>query len=156
AADENQLLDDLSQALAGNHEQVLVGIPRGSALRVAIRARHEIEKGAIERGLLRAAGEAPVDGDHGSEGFFEELEVLAGAFCRLADGAAKVSAVALDVGHDSEASFSRAFKKIVGVAPATWRGSAHSRAATSPSSAPARRVRRRPLVPAAMGHRKRN
>jgi AraC-like DNA-binding protein len=39
----------------------------------------------------------------------------------LADGAAKVSAVALDVGYDSEAAFSRAFKKMVGMAPAAWR-----------------------------------
>lgn len=39
----------------------------------------------------------------------------------LADGTAKVSAVALDVGYQSEAAFSRAFKEIVGVAPATWR-----------------------------------
>jgi AraC-like DNA-binding protein len=41
----------------------------------------------------------------------------------LSDGTAKVSAVALDVGYDSEAAFSRAFKKIVGMAPATWRRS---------------------------------
>ncbi|MGH7383691.1 MAG: helix-turn-helix transcriptional regulator [Candidatus Rokuibacteriota bacterium] len=40
----------------------------------------------------------------------------------LSDGTAKVSAVALAAGYDSEASFSRAFKKIVGVAPARWRG----------------------------------
>jgi AraC-like DNA-binding protein len=39
----------------------------------------------------------------------------------LADGAAKVSAIASDVGYDSEAAFSRAFKKIVGMAPAAWR-----------------------------------
>ena len=39
----------------------------------------------------------------------------------LADGAAKVSAVALDVGYESEAAFSRAFKKIVGASPAAWR-----------------------------------
>jgi AraC-like DNA-binding protein len=39
----------------------------------------------------------------------------------LADGTAKLSAVASDVGYDSEAAFSRAFKKIVGLAPATWR-----------------------------------
>jgi AraC-like DNA-binding protein len=39
----------------------------------------------------------------------------------LADGTAKVSAVALDVGYQSEAAFSRAFKEIVGVSPATWR-----------------------------------
>jgi len=61
----------------------------------------------------------------------------------LADGTAKVSAVAQDVGYDSEASFSRAFKKIVGVAPATWRGKERG-AATRPSSARGRRVRQEP------------
>jgi AraC-like DNA-binding protein len=39
----------------------------------------------------------------------------------LADGTAKVCAVALDVGYESEAAFSRAFKKIVGASPAVWR-----------------------------------
>jgi AraC-like DNA-binding protein len=39
----------------------------------------------------------------------------------LTDAVAKVSAVALEVGYDSEAAFSRAFKKAVGVAPAAWR-----------------------------------
>jgi AraC-like DNA-binding protein len=48
----------------------------------------------------------------------------------LADGQAKVSAVALQVGYDSEAAFSRAFKKLAGVPPATWR----SRYATPPSA----------------------
>jgi AraC-like DNA-binding protein len=42
--------------------------------------------------------------------------------CRLlCDDAAKVSAVALDVGYQSEAAFSRAFKAVVGTSPATWR-----------------------------------
>jgi AraC-like DNA-binding protein len=50
----------------------------------------------------------------------------------LADGAAKVSAIASDVGYDSEAAFSRAFKKIVGLAPATWR----RRGAGAPSRSP--------------------
>lgn len=40
---------------------------------------------------------------------------------RLADGAVKVGAVGLEVGYDSEAAFSRAFKKAVGVSPAAWR-----------------------------------
>jgi transcriptional regulator GlxA family with amidase domain len=40
----------------------------------------------------------------------------------LTDGTAKVAAVALEVGYDSEAAFSRAFKKITGLAPAVWRG----------------------------------
>ena len=39
----------------------------------------------------------------------------------LTDGAAKVAAVARDVGYDSEAAFSRAFKKTAGVPPAAWR-----------------------------------
>lgn len=39
----------------------------------------------------------------------------------LTDAVAKVSAVALEVGYDSEAAFSRAFKKAVGVPPARWR-----------------------------------
>lgn len=39
----------------------------------------------------------------------------------LSDGAAKVSAVALEVGYESEAAFSRTFKKIVGTSPAHWR-----------------------------------
>jgi AraC-like DNA-binding protein len=39
----------------------------------------------------------------------------------LAAGETKVAAVALEVGYDSEAAFSRAFKKAAGVAPAAWR-----------------------------------
>jgi AraC-like DNA-binding protein len=40
----------------------------------------------------------------------------------LRQGNAKVSAVALEVGYDSEAAFSRAFKKATGTAPAAFRG----------------------------------
>jgi len=41
----------------------------------------------------------------------------------LADGAAKVAAVARDVGYESEAAFSRSFKRIAGVSPSAWRAS---------------------------------
>jgi AraC-like DNA-binding protein len=41
--------------------------------------------------------------------------------CRmLCDTTTKVSAVALEVGYQSEAAFSRAFKALVGTSPATW------------------------------------
>lgn len=40
---------------------------------------------------------------------------------RLTDGTAKVYAVAQEVGYESEAAFSRAFKRIVGLPPAAWR-----------------------------------
>jgi AraC-like DNA-binding protein len=32
-----------------------------------------------------------------------------------------VASIALETGYDSEAAFSRAFKRLVGVPPATWR-----------------------------------
>jgi AraC-like DNA-binding protein len=41
--------------------------------------------------------------------------------CRLLSDAAKVSAVAIDVGDRSEAAFSRAFKALTGVSPDAWR-----------------------------------
>ena len=42
--------------------------------------------------------------------------------CRmLRDNAAKVSAVAIDVGYQSEAAFSRAFRALVGTSPGVWR-----------------------------------
>jgi AraC-like DNA-binding protein len=44
---------------------------------------------------------------------------------RLRDTDAKAVDVALDVGYESEAAFSRAFKRVVGVSPRAWR---HSRA----------------------------
>jgi AraC-like DNA-binding protein len=40
---------------------------------------------------------------------------------RLADPSAKVAAIAHEVGYESEAAFSRAFKKIVGRSPSQWR-----------------------------------
>jgi len=49
----------------------------------------------------------------------------------LADGVAKVSAVALDVGYESEAAFSRAFKKVAGIPPVTWRNRYAARPAAS-------------------------
>jgi AraC-like DNA-binding protein len=39
----------------------------------------------------------------------------------LAEDASKVSAVGQEVGYDSEAAFSRAFKKITGLSPGAWR-----------------------------------
>ena len=39
----------------------------------------------------------------------------------LAHGGGKVAAIAAEVGYDSEAAFSRAFKKATGLAPGTWR-----------------------------------
>jgi AraC-like DNA-binding protein len=40
---------------------------------------------------------------------------------RLAQSGTKVAAVGAEVGYDSEAAFSRAFKKATGAAPGAWR-----------------------------------
>jgi AraC-like DNA-binding protein len=56
----------------------------------------------------------------------------------LSDGEAKVSAVASNVGYQSEAAFSRAFKKIVGASPAAWQTTARpSRSKPRPATEPA-------------------
>ena len=39
----------------------------------------------------------------------------------LITGNASVANIAADIGYDSEASFSRAFKKMIGVPPSAWR-----------------------------------
>jgi AraC-like DNA-binding protein len=49
----------------------------------------------------------------------------------LTDGQASIAQIAGEVGYDSEAAFSRAFKKIVGIPPATWRKSRAELAATA-------------------------
>jgi AraC-like DNA-binding protein len=56
------------------------------------------------------------------------------AAARLRDSDAKVVEVALDVGYESEAAFSRAFKRAVGVAPATWRRERRVAGASRPRS----------------------
>lgn len=54
------------------------------------------------------------------------------ASAMLRDTSAKVLEIALDVGYESEAAFSRAFKRAVGVAPGAWR---RSKRAPAPSRA---------------------
>jgi len=39
----------------------------------------------------------------------------------LTSGKTNLASIAADVGYESEASFSRAFKKMVGVPPSAWR-----------------------------------
>jgi AraC-like DNA-binding protein len=39
----------------------------------------------------------------------------------LRSGKANLASIAADVGYESEASFSRAFKKMIGVPPSAWR-----------------------------------
>jgi AraC-like DNA-binding protein len=53
---------------------------------------------------------------------------------RLADPGVKIAAVAHDVGYESEAAFSRAFKKFVGRSPGQWRSNPMSQDPTQSAS----------------------
>lgn len=44
---------------------------------------------------------------------------------QLSDGSRKIAAIGHDVGYESEAAFSRMFKRIAGVSPAVWRDRSH-------------------------------
>ena len=48
------------------------------------------------------------------------------AALRLCDSSTKIFTVANEVGYESEAAFSRAFKRIVGMSPKVWRESNHN------------------------------
>ena len=43
------------------------------------------------------------------------------AASKLAEGTASIAAIAAEIGYESEAAFSRAFKKMIGEPPAEWR-----------------------------------
>lgn len=59
----------------------------------------------------------------------------------LVDSSMKVAAVGHEIGYDSEAAFSRAFKKTAGVSPAAWRDSAIGADGLQPSETASRRLR---------------
>ncbi len=54
----------------------------------------------------------------------------------LRSGRMTVAAIAAEVGYDSEAAFSRAFKRLVGAPPAAWRRHQEARATADSSSRP--------------------
>jgi AraC-like DNA-binding protein len=71
-----------------------------------------LSRSALAERFMRLVGEPPIQ-------YLARwrMQVAAGL---LADGA-KVASAARAVGYDSEAAFSRAFKKMVGTPPASWR-----------------------------------
>jgi len=58
------------------------------------------------------------------------------AALQLTSSSAKISAVGRELGYESEAAFSRAFKRLVGVSPAVWRAERASPAAAASSARP--------------------
>jgi AraC-like DNA-binding protein len=60
------------------------------------------------------------------------------AAARLRAGHDTIASIALDVGYESEAAFSRAFKRLCGAAPSAWRRT-DARMPPTPDAPPAGR-----------------
>lgn len=78
-----------------------------------IASRTGMSRAALAARFSRLVGHAPMQ--------YLTLWRMQIAARLLADSAMKVAAVGREIGYESEAAFSRAFKKTVGVSPAAWR-----------------------------------
>ncbi|GLQ57298.1 cupin [Devosia nitrariae] len=77
-------------------------------------ARHAgLSRAALAARFTQLVGHAPMQ--------YRTLWRMQIAARLLADSSMKVAAVGREIGYESEAAFSRAFKKAVGVSPAVWR-----------------------------------
>jgi AraC-like DNA-binding protein len=72
-----------------------------------------LSRSALHERFVELAGQPPMQ-------YLTNWRMQLGAG-RLRDSDDKVSAIALEVGYDSEAAFARAFKRCVGQPPAAWR-----------------------------------
>ena len=86
-------------------------------------------QGLDDRGIGQA-GRAVAFGPGGTlhriSSAFRRCIILPNGGCRsprelLSGGSANVAAIAAEIGYESEAAFSRAFKKMMGVPPSLWR-----------------------------------
>jgi AraC-like DNA-binding protein len=79
----------------------------------ALAAQSALSRSVLAERFMRIVGQPPMQ-------YLTRWRVQVAARL-LADGAAKIGAVGLEVGYASEAAFSRSFKKIAGTSPAAWR-----------------------------------
>ena len=98
----------ISRVLAMLHEQPAYPWTLGE-----LAQRAAISRAALAARFTHLVGHAPMH--------YLTLWRMQIAARLLADGSMKVAAVGHEVGYESEAAFSRAFKKLVGVSPARWR-----------------------------------
>ena len=72
-----------------------------------------LSRSALHERFVQYLGQAPMH-------YLASWRIQLGARL-LRESNRNVATIALDVGYDSEAAFSRAFKRMVGTPPASWR-----------------------------------
>lgn len=87
-----------------------------------------LSRSAFAERFTRALGEPPMH--------YLARKRLEAAARRLRESPDSLARIGFEVGYESEAAFSRAFKRLYGVAPATWRRQQATQPASAPSAVP--------------------
>jgi AraC-like DNA-binding protein len=109
------LVTGLRDPVVGRALAILHGKPAGSWTLASLAKQAGVSRSVLAERFTKLVGQPPMQ-------YLTQWRMQTAAHL-LAEGAAKVAEVAVEVGYDSEAAFSRAFKKATGIAPAAWRES---------------------------------
>lgn len=112
-SEETGWLSALRDPVAGRALALLHGCPTGHWTLAGLAKQVGTSRSVLAERFTRIVGKSPMQ-------YLAHwrMHLAAGL---LVEGHAKVSTVAGQVGYDSEAAFSRAFKKLTGASPASWR-----------------------------------
>ena len=113
-AQDGGWLAGLRDPLVGRALALLHGEPARRWTLAALAAEASTSRSVLAERFARFAGQAPME-------YLRQWRMQLAARLLAERGAVKLAAVAEAVGYDSEAAFSRAFKKSAGAAPAAWR-----------------------------------
>lgn len=114
----------VGRALAALHHQPQVAWTLASLADAAA-----VSRSVLAERFARFVGQPPMQ-------YLLQWRMQLGA--RALEDGGKVTTVAYDVGYESEAAFSRAFKKLTGVSPGSWRSRGRSAQPGAASSGPHR------------------
>jgi len=112
-ADQTGWLAGLRDPVVGRALTLLHGRPRHPWTIAALAGETASSRSSLARRFAELVGQPPMQ-------YLTQWRMQVAA-SRLAHSGDKVAAVGADVGYESEAAFSRAFKKATGMAPGAWR-----------------------------------
>lgn len=113
APDQSGWLSGLRDEQVGRALRLLHAEPSRAWTLESLAKETGMSRSALAERFSRYVGEGPIQ-------YLTSWRMQSAAF-KLSEGASTVAAVASEAGYDSEAAFSRAFKRLVGTPPAAWR-----------------------------------